>query len=30
MNVDSFCAIVSGICFALTGLWWTVCESRKD
>jgi hypothetical protein len=30
MNVDSFYAIVSGICFALTGLWWTVCEARVD
>jgi hypothetical protein len=30
MNVDSFYAIVSGICFALTGLWWTVVEARKD
>ncbi len=30
MNVDSFYSIFSGICFALTGLWWTVVESRKD
>jgi hypothetical protein len=30
MNVESFYAILSGICFALTGLWWTVVESRKD
>ncbi len=30
MNVDSFYSIVSGICFALTGLWWTVVEARKD
>jgi hypothetical protein len=30
MNVDSFYQIVSGICFALTGLWWTVVEGRKD
>jgi hypothetical protein len=30
MNLDSFYAIFSGICFALTGLWWTVVEGRKD
>ncbi len=30
MNVDSFYEIVSAICFALTGLWWGVVESRKD
>ena len=30
MNTDAFYSIVSGICFALTGLWWTVVESRKD
>ena len=30
MTVDSFYQIVSGICFALTGLWWTVVENRKD
>ncbi|HVN53536.1 MAG TPA: hypothetical protein VMT46_04335 [Anaerolineaceae bacterium] len=30
MNTDSFYAIVSGICFALAGLWWTVVERRKD
>jgi len=30
MNVDSFYAIVTGICFALTGLWWNVVEGRKD
>jgi hypothetical protein len=30
MTLDSFYAIVSGICFALTGLWWTVVEGRKD
>jgi hypothetical protein len=30
MNVDSFYAILSGICFALTGLWWTVVEGRED
>lgn len=30
MSVDSFYEIVSGICFALTGLWWTVVEGRKD
>lgn len=30
MNLDSFYSIVSGICFALTGLWWTVVEGRKE
>ena len=30
MNSDAFYAILSGICFALTGLWWTVVEARKD
>jgi hypothetical protein len=30
MNTDAFYSIVTGICFALTGLWWTVVESRKD
>ncbi len=30
MSLDSFYAILSGICFALTGLWWTVVEARKD
>ncbi|HMN61480.1 MAG TPA: hypothetical protein PJ988_14000 [Anaerolinea sp.] len=30
MSLDSFYAILSGICFALTGLWWTVVEGRKD
>jgi hypothetical protein len=30
MNADSFYQILSGICFALTGLWWNVCEGRKD
>ena len=30
MNLDNFYAILSGICFALTGLWWTVVEGRKD
>src|SRR5512147_1387114 len=30
MSVDSFYEILSGICFALTGLWWTVVEGRQD
>jgi hypothetical protein len=30
MNTDSFYAIFTGICFALTGLWWNVVEARKD
>ncbi len=30
MSVDSFYEIVSGICFALTGLWWSVVEHRPD
>jgi hypothetical protein len=30
MSVDSFYEIMSGICFALTGLWWTVVSGRKD
>ncbi len=30
MNTDAFYSILSGICFALTGLWWTVVESRKE
>ena len=30
MDSDSFYQILSGICFALTGLWWTVVEGRKD
>jgi hypothetical protein len=30
MSVDSFYQILSGICFALTGLWWTVVEGRKE
>ena len=29
MNQDAFYQILSGICFALTGLWWTVVEGRK-
>jgi hypothetical protein len=28
--MDAFYEILSGICFALTGLWWTVVEGRKD
>lgn len=30
MNLDAFYTVLTGICFALTGLWWTVVESRKD
>jgi hypothetical protein len=30
MSFDNFYAILSGICFALSGLWWTVVEDRKD
>ncbi len=30
MNTESFYALLSGVCFALTGLWWTVVENRKD
>jgi hypothetical protein len=30
MTLENFYAILSGICFALTGLWWNVVEGRKD
>lgn len=30
MSVDSFYEVVSAVCFALTGLWWSVVEGRKD
>jgi hypothetical protein len=30
MNFDAFYSIMAGICFALTGLWWTVVEGRSD
>jgi len=30
MSVDSFYQVVSAVCFALTGLWWSVVEGRKD
>jgi hypothetical protein len=30
MNTDLFYSIMSGICFALTGLWWVVVEGHKD
>jgi len=28
--LENFYEILSGICFALTGLWWTVVEGRKE
>jgi hypothetical protein len=28
--MEQFYEILSGICFALTGLWWMVVEGRKD
>jgi hypothetical protein len=30
MTLDTFYAILSGICFTLAGLWWNVANSRKD
>jgi hypothetical protein len=30
MDVAGFYQIVSGICFALCGLWWTVVQGRKE
>ena len=30
MSLEAFYEILSGICFALTGLWWTVVAGRKD
>ena len=30
MSVDTFYEIMSGICFALTGLWWGVVEKREE
>ena len=30
MSLENFYAILAGIYFALTGLWWTVVEGRKD
>jgi hypothetical protein len=30
MSLETFYSILSGICFALTGLWWNVVEGRKD
>ena len=30
MSLETFYEILSGICFALTGLWWTVVAGRKD
>ena len=29
MSVDSFYQIVSGVCFALCGLWWTVVQDNE-
>jgi hypothetical protein len=30
MPLENFYEILSGICFALTGLWWTVVEGRSE
>lgn len=30
MDLSGVYEIMSGICFALTGLWWNVVEGRKD
>lgn len=30
MSLVDFYALLSGVCFALTGLWWTVVEGRKE
>jgi hypothetical protein len=30
MSLQNFYEIMAGICFALTGLWWTVVENRKE
>jgi hypothetical protein len=30
MNTEAFYELVSGTCFVLVGLWWTVVESRKE
>lgn len=30
MSLDAFYQALSGICFVMTGLWWTVVEGRKD
>jgi len=30
MDLSGVYGIMSGICFALTGLWWNVVEGRKD
>jgi hypothetical protein len=30
MTLDSFYQVLSGICFVMTGLWWSVVEGRKD
>jgi hypothetical protein len=30
MTLEGFYEVLAGICFVMTGLWWTVVEGRKD